>query len=166
MVAPRIDPPLNAGERETLVGYLEYQRSTLLTKCEGLTPSQLRHRAVMPSNLSLLGLVRHMAEVELAWFERFLGHPVIGFWSTDIDPDADFNGVDTADADEAFATWHRTCESSRQILAGAAFDDTFVYGTRGRISVRWLVGHMIEEYARHNGHADLIREAIDGVTGE
>jgi uncharacterized damage-inducible protein DinB len=162
----RIDPPLTASERDTLIGYLDYHRATLATKCQGLTTAQLRSRPIQPSNLSLLGLVRHLAEVELAWFARVEGHVLISHWNTDGNPDADFDDVDTADPEEAFNLWRRTCDESDQILARASFDDTFVHGTRGRISLRWLVAHLVEEYARHNGHADLLREAIDGVTGE
>jgi uncharacterized damage-inducible protein DinB len=162
----RTDPPLVAAERETLIGYLEYHRATLAAKCEGLTTAQLRRRSVPPSNLSLLGLIRHLAEVELGWFSRFQGRAVAGYWCTEEHLDADFDDVDTADPDEAFATWRRTCEASDRVLAGASFDDTFVTEARGPISLRWLVAHLVEEYARHNGHADLLREAIDGVTGE
>jgi uncharacterized protein DUF664 len=167
MSVTRPDPPLNAGERATLVGFLDYQRATLATKCEGLDAHELRRRPVPAANLSLLGLVRHLAEVEQAWFEeRFLGVPVISYWSTDADPEAAFDGVDGADPDEAFALWREACETSRKILDGASLEDTFVYGTRGQISLRWVIVHLIEEYARHNGHADLIRESIDGATGE
>ena len=168
MIAPdvaRTDPPYAAGEREMLESWLDYHRATLLWKCAGLADEQLKQRSSPPSNLSLLGLVRHMTEVEQGWFGHFVGERVTPPYGSDEQPDADFENVDGADAAADFAAFERECARSRERAAGHGLDETFV-SRRGRtISLRWIYVHMIEEYARHNGHADLIREAIDGVTG-
>jgi len=148
-----------------LESWLDFHRATLLMKCTGLNDEQLRIRACPPSTLTLLGLVRHMDEVENGWFGRFAGEesPV---YSTDEWPDADFDDLDGADAAANFAAFERQCARSRERAAGRGLDETFT-GRRGKeFSLRWIYVHMIEEYARHNGHADLIREAIDGTTGD
>ncbi len=162
----RVDPPLTADELATLVGFLEYHRKTLLVKCADLTDEQLRRRAVPPSTLSLLGLVRHLSEVERGWFQRgVLGLDVPPLYWSESNRDGDFDDVDDADVPGAFVEFERECARSREILATRSLDDTFVK-RREAISIRWLLVHLIEEYARHNGHADLLREVIDGVTGE
>jgi uncharacterized damage-inducible protein DinB len=151
-----------------LDGWLDYHRQTLLTKCAGLTEEQLRLRAVEPSNLSLLGLVRHMAEVERSWFrKRFAGEHVGPIFCSDTNPDGDFDDVDTADAEADLAMLRREIELSRTAARGRSLDDQF-YNPRGHVEMdlRWVYVHMIEEYARHNGHADLLRERIDGATGD
>jgi len=152
-----------------LEAWLEYHRATLELKCDDLTVDQLRERSVPPSSLSLLGLVRHMAEVERSWFRRTLAGEDAGYiYCTDDDPDGDFDLVDTADPDEAFITWRAECERARE--NAAAVDSLDAVGRWKRldddVSLRWIYVHMIEEYARHNGHADLLRERIDGATGE
>jgi uncharacterized damage-inducible protein DinB len=150
-----------------LEAWLEWHRGTLITKCEGLTADQLRARSVEPSTLSLLGLVRHMAEVEQSWFGRCLaGGDLAPIYYTEADPDGDFNGVDEADSDADMATWREQCAKSRSVLANIkSLDETGM--RRGEeTSARWVLVHMIEEYARHNGHADFLRERIDGVTGD
>jgi len=150
-----------------LEGWLDYHRATLAVKCEGLDDEQLRLRAVPPSNLSLLGLVRHMAEVERNWFRRVLaGEDVADVYCTPEDPDADFDNVDDADSGHAFTSWREEIGRARD--ACAAVDDLSSWAVHGgrRVSLRWILSHMVEEYARHNGHADLLRERIDGVTGE
>ena len=160
----RTDPPYETDERTMLVSWLEYHRATLATKCEGLTDDQLRMRSVPPSRLSLLGLVRHMAEVENNWFRFWLGgQGPIARW----EGDEDF-AVDDADVSEAFDYWRSECEHAREVLAKFSSLDEVGAGQAvgAGISVRWTLVHMIEEYARHNGHADLIRECIDGVTGD
>jgi len=166
--APRTDPPEVAGERESLEGWLEYHRATLLSKCQGLTGDQLAERAVAPSSLSLLGLVRHMADVERAWFRRRFGGqselPPL-FWS-DAFPDGEFDLAAAAGAEADFATFATECALARQAAAGRALDETFTGRHGTEIDLRWVYLHMIEEYARHNGHADILREQIDGVTGE
>jgi uncharacterized damage-inducible protein DinB len=166
MTINRTDPPMEAGERAMLDAWLEFHRATLLLKCEGLSDEQLRRRAVPPSSLSLLGLVRHMSEVERSWFRRALGGEDNPFrYVSEDDPDADFDNVDTADVAEAFQSWREACDDSRK--AAAAAPSLEVTGMRrgGRVSLRWIMLHMIEEYARHNGHADLLRERIDGAVG-
>ena len=167
MTPERTIPPREADERVTLTAFLDFQRATLAVKCDGLTDEQLRERAVPPSSLSLLGLVRHMAEVERNWFRPVLGgEQMPAIFSPDMDREASFRDVPAADIAEALGIWHAECEHSRALAAAAPTLD--VTGDRGggRFSLRWVMVHMIEEYARHNGHADLLRERIDGLTGE
>jgi uncharacterized damage-inducible protein DinB len=161
----RPDPPPAAGEKEMLAAFLDYHRATLLWKCEGLTVEQLKQRSVPPSTLSLLGLVRHMTDVERGWFRRGVGGekapPLLDY---DADPEADFDQVDAADAAEDIAAYRAEIELCRQAVERADSLDTEI--ERDRLTVRWVLCHMLEEYARHNGHADLLRQAIDGATGE
>jgi uncharacterized damage-inducible protein DinB len=159
--------PYVAGELPMLEAWLEFHRQTLLTKCSGLTAAQLRQRATPPSTLSLLGLVRHMAEVERGWFRRRIAGEDVGFlFSSEADPDGEFDHVDAADAEQDYATYLREIHLARQAVTGRGLDDTFFHSHRNaQLSVRWVYVHMIEEYARHNGHADLLRERIDGATG-
>jgi hypothetical protein len=168
MAVERPEPALVAGERETLTSFLDYQRATLAWKCDGVPPERLPERGVPPSSMSLLGIVRHMADVERSWFRRVLAGedapPV--FWSKE-NQDGDFDDVDTADPDEAFAIWQAECERAREITAGMELDHVVVHPRWGEeLCLRWVLVHMIEEYARHNGHADLLRERIDGAVGE
>ncbi len=167
---PRVDPPLHGPERESLAAWLQYHRDTLASKCEGLDAEQLCTRSVPPSPLSLIGLVRHMADVERSWFRRLLAgedSDVAGpiFYSQS-NPDGDFDDIDPSSVDEAFATWRQECELADEIVDVLDLDETREAPGRGMISVRWVLTHMIEEYARHNGHADLLRERIDGVVGD
>jgi Protein of unknown function (DUF664) len=165
----RADPPNVADEHQMLEGWLDFHRATLLTKCAGLTAEQLRRRAAPPSNLSLLGLVRHLAEVERSWFQRRVAGRGIDFLYCDLDsnPDGDLDDVDTADAQADLAAYHREVQAARAVAEGRSLDETFFHDYRQvDLSVRWVYVHMIEEYARHNGHADLLRERIDGLTGE
>lgn len=168
MTVDRRRAPRAADERTMLEAWLEYHRATLAMKCDGLSADQLRSRAVPPSTLSLLGLVRHMADVERSWFGRVLAkEDVTPLYYSDDDPDGDFDNVDTADVDEAFATWHEECELARTRLAAAPSLDVTGFRRNGdEVTLRWILVHMIEEYARHNGHADLLRERLDGATGE
>jgi uncharacterized damage-inducible protein DinB len=165
----RTEPPHEADERATLTGFLEYQRETLAWKCSGLTADQLRHRAVPPSELSLIGLIRHLTDVEQGWFRRVLNgediRPV--YWGEDRSQDTDF-AVEGTDPDEALRLWHEECARSREIVAATeSLDVTGIHHRSGTTySLRWILTHMIEEYARHNGHADLLRERINGKTGE
>ena len=166
---PRTDPSHSGDEREILTQFLDYHRTTLEMKCAGLSPDQLRARAVPPSTLSLLGLVRHMAEVEQSWFRiRLAGHDVAPLYYSDADPDGDFDNVDSADIDRDFAAFRAECEHSRTVAAAESLDQL---ERRPRhkddpFSLRWILVHMIEEYSRHNGHADLLRQSIDGSVGE
>jgi uncharacterized damage-inducible protein DinB len=164
----RAEPGLTLGERAALDASLDYQRDTLLLKCAGLTASQLKERAVPPSRLSLLGLVRHMTEVERWWLRIHAANTDLPF---PYDPDStglDFEALDDADAAANIEAYQREIEQARATLAGKHLDDVVPshsdHPERVR-NVRWLYLHMIEEYARHNGHADLLRERIDGVTG-
>ena len=164
------DPDHVAAERRALEQWLDYHRDTLLTKCAGLTAGQLKRSAVPPSNLSLLGLVRHMADVERGWFRQCAARedePDL-YW-TEADNDADFNDIEAADAEADLDTYRREIAAAREAVAGKQLDDVVParYHSGGRRrNIRWIYLHMIEEYARHNGHADLIRERIDGVTGD
>jgi uncharacterized damage-inducible protein DinB len=168
MTVERIDPPLVAQEREMLDAWLDYHRATLAVKCEGLTDDQLRARAVPPSSLSLLGLVRHMGEVERSWFRRVLGgEQAPPRYYSDENPDGDFDDVAGAGVAEAFGYWRDECAHARERAAAAPSLDVTGTGRRGETySLRWIMVHMIEEYARHNGHADLLRERIDGTVGD
>ncbi|WP_030314801.1 DinB family protein [Streptomyces flavochromogenes] len=163
----RTSVPYTGDERAVLTAMLDFQRDTLALKCEGLTPEQLRTRAVDPSGLSLLGLVRHAAEVERGWFRNTInGERSRSRWTPPGSTDwADFD-VEEADVDEAFTVWREECARARAIVAAA--DSLDVTGTHEEetYSVRYVLAHMIEEYARHNGHADLLRERLDGTTGE
>lgn len=168
MTDPRVDPPFVADERAMLENWLEWYRQTLEVKCAGLSGEQLCERSCPPSTLSLLGLVRHMADVERNWFRRVLaGQDAPGiFWSDD-DVDGDILNAAPTGVDEAFTAWHAEIDAARTILADFAVDDVGRATRRGEsVSVRWVLVHMIEEYARHCGHADLLRERVDGVTGE
>ena len=155
-----------------LDGWLDYHRATLLTKCAGLTDAQLRTRSVEPSGLSLIGLLRHMTIVEYAWFEKvFTGAPERELYTSPEDRDFEINAIDDATAQEAYAEFVKACENSRRLSEGRGLDEVADYTRQGdatvhRYSLRWIVTHMIEEYARHNGHADLLRERIDGVVGD
>jgi uncharacterized damage-inducible protein DinB len=165
----RTETPYVADERAMLEGWLDYHRQTLLLKCAGLTAEQLKTASVEPSNLTLLGLVRHMAYVERVWFRRGVaGEDVPVLYCTDERPDADLEDVADADAEADFATYTAELAAARAAAADRSLDDEFAGyrdgGTR-TFSVRWAYIHMIEEYARHNGHADLVRERIDGATG-
>ncbi|MEU9232588.1 DinB family protein [Streptomyces subrutilus] len=163
----RIIPPLTGDERETLRAYLDYHRATLAWKCQGLSDEQLRRASMPPSNLSLLGLVRHMAEVERHWFRRILnGEELAHLWSDSHDFQAAYD-VSGSDRAEAFTAWEAEVAHSRRIEAAAASLDVTAYVPRWEkeASLRMLMLHLIHEYARHNGHADFLREGIDGVTG-
>jgi uncharacterized damage-inducible protein DinB len=160
-------PPEAGDERATLQGYLNYHRDTLMWKCADLSPDQLRARPLSATNLSLLGLVRHLADVERSWFRRGVaGEDAPPIFYTEAERDADIDPPPDADPEADFAVWRAEVAACDAAAAGRGLDDTFVPKRGGTLSLRWLYTHMIEEYARHNGHADLIRQAIDGATGE
>jgi uncharacterized damage-inducible protein DinB len=166
---PREGGPGLGDERATLNEYLRSQRLTLQLKCEGLDAEQLARRSVEPSTMSLLGLLRHMAEVERAWFHRrFAGLDIPKRYQTEADPDADFNGAvaDPAVVEEAWAAWREEVAFAEQFTRDHDLDFVGSDSEGEPVSLRELLVHMIEEYARHNGHADLLRERIDGRTGE
>jgi uncharacterized damage-inducible protein DinB len=164
----RADPPYSADERTQLEAWLDFHRQTLLLKCAGLTPEQLALRSVEPSSMSLLGLVRHMSEVERAWFRRrFAGEQLDMLYSTEANLDGDFDDVDAAGAASDLELFTREVDAARAAAAGRSLEDTFVHPRlQVEVDLRWVYLHMIEEYARHNGHADLLRERIDGATGD
>jgi uncharacterized damage-inducible protein DinB len=150
-----------------LEGWLEFHRTTLLLKIEGISPELRSARPVPTSNLSLHGLVRHMAEVERSWFQRVLRQQrdVPYLWYDPTNEDSDLVPLDHADWDEDIAVWQLECESSRRVAADFGLDDQGVTSRGTPCSLRWIYTHMVEEYARHNGHADLIRELLDGEVG-
>ncbi|MFD0275097.1 DinB family protein [Kitasatospora sp. NPDC127111] len=167
MTTERIAPPLTGGEREMLRAFLDFHRATLAVKCDGLTDEQLRLRSSPPSTLSLLGLVRHMAEVERTWFRRVINKEDIALvWSPEGDFQAAYDATG-ADRAEAFAAWQEEVEHARRIEREAASLDVTGYMPRWEsdVSLRLVMLHLIHEYARHNGHADFLREAIDGEVG-
>lgn len=167
---PRETESTAVGEKAVLAEYLDRYRKTLEMKCDGLDAEQLSRRSVPPSSMSLLGLVRHLARVEHHWFRRALGgQPNLPrLYRTEEDRDLDFNGA-TADAAvvaDAWATWRREVEHAQQHLAQVEdLGATFEY-QGDQVEIRDIIVHMIEEYARHVGHADLLRECIDGRTGQ
>ena len=157
--------PFVADERTMLEGWLDHHRATLLDRCSGLTAEQLARPSAPPSNLSLQGLVRHLAETERVWFRyRFAGQDLGPIYPIDASSDAFFEQVDPATADADLACLEEEMALAREAVAGADLEASFAH-PRGDRSVRWLFVHLIEEYARHNGHADLLREAIDGRRG-
>ncbi|WP_040796167.1 DinB family protein [Nocardia higoensis] len=169
--APGIDrnaAPTVASEREILQGWLDRHRATLLWKCTGLSVDQLRLRSVPPSELSLLGLVRHMSEVERGWFRiAAAGMPLDYLYCAEDDPGGDFDHIGDADPQAAFATFLAEVAAADSAVAPLPLDHTFAFPVGGATySLRWVYVHVIEEYARHNGHADLLRERIDGRTGD
>jgi uncharacterized damage-inducible protein DinB len=167
---PRTDPPAQVDERATITAFLRWQRDTLELKCSGLDAADLARRSVEVSTLSLLGLVRHMAEVERGWFRRVMaGQVAPPLFSSKDDPDGDFDGAapDPRLVEEAWTAWRSEVDFAERFVAEApdldvAGDDPW----RGPVSLRWVLLHMVEEYARHNGHADLLRQAIDGAVGQ
>ena len=162
----RSEPTFVLGDREMLEAWLDFHRTTLLFKCEGLDDAQRKARPVASSNLSLHGLVRHMAEVERNWFSRVLlsAPQTPHIWADVTVEDSELVPLDDADWTADLAAWQAECETSRRNAAGK---DLGVAGQRHgeAVSLRWIYVHMIEEYARHNGHADLIRELVDGAVG-
>lgn len=183
-ISTRPIPPLNADERSTLEGWLDFHRATLAHKCAGLTDEQAREASVRPSDLTLTGLVQHMAEVERTWFRRILtGERVATVYGTDDTPlgpedlvegrDVGLNVAEGATLAGALADWQAEIELARANCAPLSLDATGTFPwapaagelSGAPVSLRWIYLHMIEEYARHNGHADLLRERVDGTTG-
>ena len=167
--APDVDRPdgsLAAPEGELLRGLLDFHRATLLAKCAGLDSEQLALTPVPGSNLSLLGLIRHLSKVERVWFRiRFRSEDVPMLYSTPEHKDADFEILDPAQAPGAYAVLVEEQHAARAASSEAGMDETFVHPSGEDMSLRMTFVHMISEYARHNGHADMIRQQIDGVTG-
>ena len=161
----RPDVPRVTDERTMLDAWLDYHRATVLMKCAGLSDEQLKSRSAEQSTLSLLGLVRHLTDVERGWFRRGVGGEqgpdVQPIYYSDERPEGDFEDLDDLSPAAVFAAYREEVERCRAAAAGVSLDQVV-----GRQSVRWVYLHMIEEYARHNGHADLLRERIDGATGD
>jgi uncharacterized damage-inducible protein DinB len=165
----RPEPPLEEDERATLLGFLDYQRATFAWKCSDLTDGQLRV-SLPPSPMTLGGMMKHLAVVEDWWFTEVVGEqPTPEPWAdVDWEADRDWEWHTAADdtGDDLRAVWQASVERSRGVMQGVTDLGATHQARRERMSVRWVLAHMIEEYARHNGHADLIRESIDGQTGE
>ncbi|HVQ90646.1 MAG TPA: DinB family protein [Mycobacteriales bacterium] len=162
----RVNEPFAGDERAMLQGFLNYGRNTLLLKCCGLTGAALVQRSIDPSTLSLLGLVRHVTEVERNWFRRrFGGEDVAGPYRRDDRPDAAFSDVVAGRAEQDIAGLVAEWHAADRAVACLPLEHTFVSERWGEMTLRWAYLHMISEYDRHNGHADLLRQRIDGVTG-
>jgi uncharacterized damage-inducible protein DinB len=175
----RPEPPRDSGEAATLLGFLDYQRETLQRKCRGLSDQQLRV-ALAPSPITLGGLLKHLACVEDSWFTEVVGgQPLPEPWASvdfDADPDWTFQSAAADSGDALRALWAERVNRARSIVEAqlsqgevGALSQThpvLYWGDQERVSLRWVLAHMIEEYARHNGHADLIRESIDGQIGD
>jgi uncharacterized protein DUF664 len=164
-VRPHI--PVAGDERATLTAFLDWHRQTFALKCSGVDPVRISDLGVPPSTLSLHGILRHLTAVERWWFRiHFAQEDVPMLYYSDDDPEQDFTSLD-GDVGKAFAQWQEECERARAIVAGtSSLDTTGGVNRRGEaISLRWVLVQMIAEYARHNGHADLLRERIDGATG-
>lgn len=162
----RVDEPFVADERAMLEGFLEFGRSTLLLKCAGLTGRQLAERAVPPSRLSLLGLVRHVTQVERTWCRRrFGGEQVEDLYEGAARQQAAFEEVNPENAEQDVARLIAEWQAARRALAGLPLDHVYISRRWGRLSLRWAYHHLASEYNRHNGHADLLRERIDGRIG-
>jgi uncharacterized damage-inducible protein DinB len=171
---PRIDPPLQADERESLTAFLDYQRATMLRKVAGLSQDDLGRAAVPPSALTLAGLIKHLALVEDSWLQEvFLGRPLPEPWAgapLDEDDDWDFHSAPDDEPADLTALYVAAMARSRAVVAAAeSLDQLSVEASRREgtpFSLRWILLHLVEETARHAGHADLLREALDGQTGE
>jgi uncharacterized damage-inducible protein DinB len=164
----RHNPDRVACERTALEQWVDYHRATLISKCAGLTSEQLKRRASPPSTLSLLGLVRHMTEVERWWFRMHAGREELTFPYDTEGVGRDFDDLEGADAAANIEAFWQEVDAARAAVADKSLD--LVVPSRGdhperTRDLRWIFLHMIEEYARHNGHADFLREAIDGKTG-
>jgi uncharacterized damage-inducible protein DinB len=155
----------NESERQMMRDWLDWHRATLLRKCAGLEAEQLAKRAVPPSDISLLGLVRHMSDTERGWVRQtFRAERIPDLYYRADAPSADFAEADPAAAEQDFEIYRAECRAVDAALESAELDDTFTFRD-ATISVRWMWQHLVEEYARHNGHADLLREVVDGSTG-
>lgn len=167
MSADRPPLPSAGDEREVLTAHLDWHRATFEAKCAGLTAGQLSLRAVPPSTLSLHGLLRHLAGVERWWFRiRFAGEDLPLLYYSDDDPDQDFDDL-AGDPAQALARWREEVAHARRITAGSPLDALGADADRGGpTQLRVGLVKLIAEYARHNGHADLLRQSVDGLTGE
>ena len=159
MTAPdvnRSEPASTPDERALLEGWLDYYRATLLHKCAGLTPDQLAERSCPPSTMSLIGLVRHLTEMERVYAQKLVEPSIQLYYVTPQNQDADFADVDPGTVADDLGRYTEHCARSREVMAGLPLEET----------LRWHYLYLVKEYARHLGHADLLRERIDGATGE
>jgi uncharacterized damage-inducible protein DinB len=163
---PRRRPIYVREERELLDDWLDFHRATLLAKCEGLTNEQRKDRAIAGSLLSLHGLIRHLAEVERNWFQRILlsDSNVEPIWYDSSVEGSPMVPLDGALWDDDVRAWRAECEASRRTAASVSLDEAGTWRDR-EVSLRAIMLHMIQEYARHNGHADILREFEDGSVG-
>jgi uncharacterized damage-inducible protein DinB len=162
----RVDEPLTGPERAMLDGWLDWHRATFLQKCAGLTGEQLAIRSAPPSSLSLLGLIRHHTDVERSWIRRRVsGEAAPVLYERNGSRDSAFDDLDPARAEAEYAALVAEQDICRQAAVGRDLEVSFTHERHGEMSLRWVLIHLIEEYARHNGHADLLRERIDGATG-
>ena len=165
----RIEPDKTSDERAMLDQWLDYHRATLLQKCAGLNDEQLRTASCPPSNLTLLGLVRHLTDVERGWFLRGVARRTLQqvppmYYSAE-DPEGDIENLDSISTQAVFDAYDEAMSDIRAAIPDVDLGQTFNNGG-APCSFRWVYTHMIEEYARHNGHADLLRQAIDGAIGD
>jgi len=160
----RNEPDRLGGERQLLDQWLDYHRESLLLKCEGLTGEQLVLRSCPPSPMSLAGLVRHLTEMERMYAHRLADRGVPLLYCNDASPDGDFDDVSPQAAFDDIRVFTEHCDQSRAITAGLSLEDSFGESRPG--SLRWFYLYLIKEYSRHLGHADLLRERVDGATGE
>ena len=160
----RTEPPPSASEKETLEAFLDYHRQTVVLKCADLSDEELR-RPMVVSGTTMLGIVKHLGFTERWWFQEVFAARDVEFpWRED-DPDAEFRIEEHESAESVFDFYVQECDKSRAIVAGASLDD-LAGNSKSERSLRWIVSHMLEETARHNGHLDILREMIDGTTGE
>jgi uncharacterized damage-inducible protein DinB len=160
----RVDPPLEASEFEMLRSFLDYHRATLLRKVDGVSDEDLR-KPMVPSGTSLLGMVKHLAYVEQWWFRTVFRDEEVRYPWTEEDPDADWRIEPDESTEQIIELYRYSCALSREITAAALPDDK-ARNAKFEGTMRWILLHMIEETARHNGHADILRELIDGAVGE
>jgi uncharacterized damage-inducible protein DinB len=163
---PRVRPTYVLDERDLLSGWLDFHRATLLTKCEGLTDEQLKARPLFSSELSLHGLVRHLAETERNWFQRILipNPDAPRIWHDPESGQTALGILEGAVWQRDLEVWRAECEASRRVAGSLDLGHTGQWRDK-QVSLRSVYLHMIQEYARHNGHADFIREMLDGVVG-
>jgi len=161
---PRVEPPPSASEKETLEAFLDYHRQTVVLKCAGVPEEELR-RAMVVSGTSMLGIVKHLGFNERWWFQEVFAARDVQFPWNEADPDTEFRIEEHETAESVIDFYVQECDKSRAIIAEASLDDVAENSKSGR-SLRWILFHMFEETSRHNGHLDILREMIDGTTGD
>ena len=164
---PRAHVVFSGDERTQLEAWLDFYRGTVLRKCDGLRPDQMKERPVTTSSLSLLGIVRHMTFVEQAWCEScFAGKDVVEYYRRENERDADFLDLESVAVEVAIELFLHSVATSRAVVAGHDLEEMAQKPRGGRaVDLRWIYLHLIEEYARHCGHADILRELVDGTVG-